>query len=132
MTKINGPCSYDKCEILHGEELVVEPCTVCQKAVHHLCSNILLDGSLDVRVCSVICRDRCARPPVTALSDGSSMQQRASMAANKHTKKRPAALKPGPKSKKVKPSRRAQASDAASLSNQMTAKVTKSRRPRAS
>ncbi|KAE9340999.1 hypothetical protein PF008_g10846 [Phytophthora fragariae] len=132
MTKINGPCSYDKCEILHGEELVVEPCTVYQKAVHHLCSNILLDGSLDVRVCSVICRDRCARSPLTALSDGSSMQQRASMAANKHTKKRPAALKPGPKSKKVKPSRRAQASDAASLSNQMTAKVTKSRRPRAS
>ncbi|KAE9103483.1 hypothetical protein PF005_g14087 [Phytophthora fragariae] len=25
MTKISGPCSYDKCEILHGEELVVEP-----------------------------------------------------------------------------------------------------------
>ncbi|KAE9334792.1 hypothetical protein PF008_g13794 [Phytophthora fragariae] len=125
MTKISGPCSYDKCEILHGEEL-------CQKAVHHLCSNILLDGSLDVRVCSIICRDRCARPPVTALSDGSSMQQRASMAANKHTRKRLAALKPGPKSKKVKPSRRAQASDAASLSNQMTAKVTKFRRPRAS
>ncbi|KAE9350378.1 hypothetical protein PR003_g5393 [Phytophthora rubi] len=25
MTKISGLCSYDQCEILHGEEFVVEP-----------------------------------------------------------------------------------------------------------
>ncbi|EGZ08564.1 hypothetical protein PHYSODRAFT_340307 [Phytophthora sojae] len=66
MTKQQAPCAYGGCEVLGDEELVAEPCTACQKPIHHFCSNALRDGDLDVRVCSIICRNRCAKAPAAS------------------------------------------------------------------
>ncbi|GMF62267.1 unnamed protein product [Phytophthora fragariaefolia] len=58
MDMVRGPCTYERCEALQDEELVADPCTVCRKPVHHFCSNSLLDGGLDVCVCSIPCRNQ--------------------------------------------------------------------------
>ncbi|KAE8907369.1 hypothetical protein PF005_g7669 [Phytophthora fragariae] len=95
MTKQHGPCAYDGCEVLDDEELVVEPCTACQKPVHYFCSNALLDGDLDVRVCSVICRYGCAKAPAASeTSKAQYSRSRSSSTAQKKSKKRAASSPP--------------------------------------
>ncbi|GMF40637.1 unnamed protein product [Phytophthora fragariaefolia] len=50
-----GRCAFTECLVGDDEEIDVEAWTSCTKPVHHMCSNTVHEGDLDVRMCSESC-----------------------------------------------------------------------------
>ncbi|KAE8998182.1 hypothetical protein PR003_g1254 [Phytophthora rubi] len=54
---MQSKCGFVACLVSDDEELDVASCTSCTKPVHHMRSNTIHEGGLDVRVCSHGCHD---------------------------------------------------------------------------
>ena len=49
----SNKCSYKHCNIT--EKLITTPCSICGNEGHHICSNKVMEDSLDKRYCSFSC-----------------------------------------------------------------------------
>ena len=52
---MKGKCAYQSCIFGTEDEVNAEPCAICAKLVHHICSNLVHEGELSERFCSIAC-----------------------------------------------------------------------------